>query len=113
MSQSKNYSKSKVLTQFKFATVTDLFLPNQKFYNEKINTSIDFLRHADETRFSNFPCDILQMLRHFLTSTSPVTRLIPKVIWTFLHIWPKIILFRVVGLAGMNFQKKKCHTQKN
>ena len=56
------------------------------FIAKKINNSIDFLRHADETRFSNFPWDILGKLRHFGTRVSPETKLIPKVIWTILHI---------------------------
>ena len=32
---------------------------------KKINNSIDFLRYADETRFSNFLWEILRKLRHF------------------------------------------------
>ena len=46
---------------------------------KKINNSIDFLRHADETRFSNFPCAILGKLRHFWGRMIPETKLIPKV----------------------------------
>ena len=46
---------------------------------KKINNSIDFLRHADETRFSNFLWDILGKLRHFSGRMIPETKLIPKV----------------------------------
>ena len=53
---------------------------------KKINNNIDFLRHADETRFSSFPWDILRKLGHFLGPMIPETKLIPKVIWTFLYV---------------------------
>ena len=46
---------------------------------KKINNSIDFLRHADETRFSNFLWDILGKLGHFWGRMIPETKLIPKV----------------------------------
>ena len=41
------------------------FFIRTQFITKKINNSIDFLRHADETRFSNFLWDILQKLSQF------------------------------------------------
>ena len=54
-------------------------LPFPGLITKKINNSIDFLRHADETRFSNFLWDILGKLRHFSGRMIPETKLIPKV----------------------------------
>ena len=53
---------------------------------KKINNSIDFLRHADETRFSNFSWAILRKLGQFLGRMIPKTKLIPNVPWRFLYI---------------------------
>ena len=55
------------------------FFKRTQFITKKINNSIDFLRHADETRFSNFLWDILGKLRHFSGRMIPETKLIPKV----------------------------------
>ena len=55
------------------------YLGRKGFITKKINNSIDFLRHAHETRFSNFRWESLGKLRHFSGRTSPETRLIPKV----------------------------------
>ena len=52
---------------------------NDFLITKKINNSIDFLRHADETRFSNFRCGSLSKLGHFSGRMIPETKLIPKV----------------------------------
>ena len=66
-----------------FTNVSDVAKLLGPMVTKKINNSIDFLRHADETRFS---WESLGKLGQFSGRASPETKLIPNKLQTFLHI---------------------------